>query len=68
MAGDIFGDKHAWAQEPGVLTFTEQQLRTVLRDLEIEAFDVEDGYRALRELTRWHAFGFCVRKPGPRIG
>jgi SAM-dependent methyltransferase len=63
IAGDVFGNKHAWAQETSVLTFTEQQLRITLRNLEIEAFDVEDGYRALGELTRWHAFGFSARKP-----
>jgi hypothetical protein len=63
MAGDIFGDKHAWSSEPDVLTLTEQEARLALHSLAIEAFDIEDGYRVSgRELTRWHAFGFAARK------
>jgi tellurite methyltransferase len=64
FAGDIFGNKHAWSAEEGVLTLTEEQARLALEPLDIEAFDIEDGYRVSGgEVTRWHAFGFAARKP-----
>lgn len=64
FAGDIFGDRHAWASEDGVLTRREDQVRGDLAEFRIEAFDVEDGWRVSgNEVTRWHAFGFAVRKP-----
>jgi len=64
FAGDLFGEKHPWASEPGVFTLTEAQLRQQLANLVIEAFDIEDGLRpSVRGLTRWHAFGIAVRVP-----
>jgi hypothetical protein len=67
FAGDIFGDRHAWAGTPGVLTMTEPLCRNQLKDLVIEAFDVEDGLRPSGgRLTRWHAFGIAVRKSTAR--
>lgn len=63
MAGDIFGNKHAWAAESDVLTLTEEDARAALRSLSLEAFDVEDGLRVSgNEKTRWHAFGFTACK------
>jgi hypothetical protein len=63
IAGDIFGSRHAWALEPDVLTLSEEEARAALQSLEVEAFDVEDGYRVSgNEATRWHAFGFSARK------
>ena len=68
MAGDIFGDRHAWSAEPDVLTLTEQQARSALDHLTIEAFDIEDGYRVSGgDVTRWHAFGFAARKAAARL-
>lgn len=65
FAGDLFGDRHAWAQEEGVLTRSVEQARSELSRFQIEAFDVEDGWRVSgNEITRWHAFGFAVCKPG----
>jgi tellurite methyltransferase len=64
IAGDVFGDKHAWSHEADVFTQSETNLRSELVHLSIEAFDVEDGYRVSGgEVTRWHAFGFAARKP-----
>jgi trans-aconitate methyltransferase len=64
FAGDLFGDKHAWSAEEGVLTLSEQQARLALQPLDVEAFDIEDGYRVSGdEVTRWHAFAFAARKP-----
>lgn len=64
FAGDIFGDQHAWSAEADVLTMTEEQVRTELAQLDIEAFDVENGLRISGgEKTRWHCFGFAARKP-----
>ena len=64
FAGDIFGNKHAWAVEPEVHVLTEAALRHQLEGLVIEAFDIEDGLRPSGgELTRWHAFGIAARKP-----
>jgi hypothetical protein len=63
MAGDIFGNMHAWAAESDVLTLTEEDARAALRSLSLEAFDVEDGLRVSGdEKTRWHAFGFAACK------
>lgn len=64
FAADLFGPRHAWAAEDGILTFTEDAVRQALGGLEIEAFDVEDGLRPSGgEMTRWHAFGVSARKP-----
>jgi tellurite methyltransferase len=64
VAGDWFGPRHAWAGEDGILTMTEDGLRQALAGLEIEAFDIEDGWRpSAGEMTRWHAFGVSARKP-----
>lgn len=65
IAGDLFGDRHAWASAAGVHTLTEAQVRAALQPLALEALDIEDGYRVSGgEVTRWHAFGFAARKPG----
>ena len=66
FAGDMFGKEHAWSSAPDVLTRTEAQLRADLRPLQIEAFDIENGYRVSGdEVTRWHAFGFAARVVEP---
>lgn len=63
FAGDLFGDRHAWAGEAGVMTLTEGQARQSLQGLTLEAFDIEDGLRVSGAgVTRWHAFGFIARK------
>lgn len=62
FAGDMFGKEHAWSSAPDVLTRTEAQLRADLHPLQIEAFDIENGYRVSGdEVTRWHAFAFAAR-------
>ena len=67
FAGDIFGDKHAWAVEPQVQVLTESALRRQLEGLIVEAFDIKDGLRPSGgELTRWNAFGIAARKPAAR--
>jgi tellurite methyltransferase len=67
IAGDLFGVKHAFGSEGDVLLFTESDGRALLAGLEVEAFDVEDGFRPSGgEITRWHAFGFAARKPANR--
>jgi tellurite methyltransferase len=64
IAGDVFGDKHAWAGEADVLTLSETNLRIALSALDVEAFDIENGYRVSgSEITRWHSFGFSACKP-----
>ena len=64
IAGDCFGEKHAWAGEPEIHTVKEQDLRLTLAGLILEAFDIEDGVRPTGDgITRWHAFGIAVRKP-----
>lgn len=64
FAGDIFGEKHAWAADPGIHVMPEEALRHQLEGLVVETFDIEDGFRPSGgELTRWHAFGIAVRKP-----
>ena len=64
IAGDLFGNKHAFAGNSDILVLSESRARRALADLVVEAFDVEDGYRPSgNEITRWHAFGFAARKP-----
>lgn len=64
VAGDWFGDEHAWAPEPELLTFTEPALRRELQGLQLEAFDIENGWRpSAGQMTRWHAFGVSARQP-----
>jgi tellurite methyltransferase len=64
IAGDLFGTKHAFRAEGDVLVFSEQEARSLFAGLELEAFDIEDGYRPSGgEITRWHAFGFAARVP-----
>lgn len=64
LAGDHFGEKHAWAGEPSIHTVAEAELREQLKHLVVEAFDIEDGFRpSAGGLTRWHAFGVAARKP-----
>ena len=63
IAGDFFGDQHAFAPEPDVMVLTEAQARDALSSLRIEAFDIEDGYRPSGgQITRWHAFSFSASK------
>lgn len=63
FAGDLFGPKHAFADSGEVFVINEHEARRALVAFEIEAFDVENGYRPSGgELTRWHAFGFAARK------
>ncbi len=62
VAGDLFGTEHGFAVD-GVMVFSERNARALFSTLEVEAFDVEDGYRPSgKEITRWHAFGFAARK------
>jgi len=64
IAGDLFGPRHAWADEDGILTLSEDEARQALQGLQIEAFDIEDGWRPSGgEMTRWHAFGVSARRP-----
>jgi hypothetical protein len=63
MAGDLFGDRHAWAGEEGVVTLSEREARASVEQFNLEAFDVEDGHRVSGgQVTRWHAFGVIARK------
>jgi SAM-dependent methyltransferase len=64
IAGDWFGTDHAWAGEAKVLSFTEVALRDALQGLQVEAFDIENGWRPSGDaMTRWHAFGVSARQP-----
>lgn len=63
IAGDLFGDQHAFASEPDVMLVSEGEARAALQSLQLEAFDIENGYRPSGgQITRWHAFGFAARK------
>ena len=64
IVGDVFGESHAWASEPGIQVLSEQATRSQLNGLVIEAFDIENGVRATVDgITRWHSFGISARKP-----
>jgi tellurite methyltransferase len=67
IAGDLFGERHAWAAEEGVMVLTERQARNSLQALALEAFDIEDGLRVSGgQVTAWHAFGLIACKQSPR--
>ncbi len=64
VAGDLFGPSHAWAGEPGLFIISQADLRLALHGLDLEAFDIEDGFRpSAGQMTRWHAFGVSARQP-----
>lgn len=62
FAGDLFGERHAFAAEGDVMVLAEADARALLAELELESFDIEDGVRPSGGgVTRWHAFGVIAR-------
>lgn len=68
IAGDLFGVRHGFGDEGGVLLLTETDARALLHGLDLEAFDIEDGRRpSSGTIVRWHAFGFAAHKPAADV-
>jgi tellurite methyltransferase len=63
FAGQFFGVRDSWANEPDMTFHTEEQVRAMLDGLEIEYFHEqdEDG-EAASGPKHWHVFTVIVRK------
>lgn len=63
FAGQFFGVRDSWANEPDMTFHTEEQVRAMLDRFEIEAFQEqdEDGSSASGP-KHWHVFTVIVRK------
>jgi SAM-dependent methyltransferase len=65
FAGHFFGVRDSWVDQPGMTFHTEDQVRRMLGDFEIEHFDEmdEDG-KAVSGPKHWHVFTVIARKKG----
>jgi len=63
FAGQFFGVRDSWANEPDMTFHTEEQVREMLEELEIESFHEqdEDG-NAVSGPKHWHVFTVIARK------
>jgi trans-aconitate methyltransferase len=63
FAGQFFGVRDSWANEPDMTFHTEDQVRKLLGNFEIEYFDEmdEDG-KAVSGPKHWHVFTVIGRK------
>lgn len=63
FAGQFFGVRDSWANEPDMTFHTEEQVRRLLEDFEIEYFHErdEDG-GAVSGPKHWHVFTVIARK------
>lgn len=64
FAGQLFGDRDAWAANLALTHHTRQQVETLLQPFEIEQLTEveEDGKTALNEPKHWHLFHIVGRK------
>ena len=63
FAGQFFGVRDSWANEPDMTFHTEEQVREMLEEFEIESFHEqdEDG-NAVSGPKHWHVFTVIARK------
>jgi len=63
FAGQFFGVRDSWANQPDMTFHTEEQVRTLFAGFEIEYFheEDEDGQSA-SGLKHWHVFTVIARK------
>jgi tellurite methyltransferase len=64
FAGEFFGVRDTWADNPDMTFHTEEQLRTRLSPLEIEVFrEHEDDGQSAVGPKHWHVFTVIAKKP-----
>lgn len=63
FAGQFFGVRDEWAGEPGMTFLTEEQVRALFTDFEIETFHEKDRQgKSARGLKHWHVFTVIAKK------
>ena len=63
FAGHFFGVRDSWANNPDMTFHTEEQVRAMLTDFEIEYFDEEDeDGQSTSGPKHWHVFTVIARK------
>lgn len=63
FAGQFFGVRDEWANEPAMTFLTEEQVRALFSEFEIEFFHEKDRQgKSVRGLKHWHVFTVIARK------
>ncbi len=61
---NLFGDRHAWASEPGTTFLPRAEVERHLEGLEIVALDeVEEDGNSFKGPTHWHYYDIVARRP-----
>jgi tellurite methyltransferase len=66
FAGQFFGPRDSWANEPGMTFHTEDQVRALFEEFEIEFFqEMDEDGEAVGGPKHWHVFTVIAKKkPG----
>ena len=63
FAGQFFGVHDSWANEEDMTFHTEEQIRALLEDFEIESFhEMDEDGQAVSGPKHWHVFTIIARK------
>lgn len=63
FAGQFFGVRDSWANEPDMTFHTEEQVRAMLQPFEIESFhEMDEDGNAVSGPKHWHVFTVIARK------
>lgn len=64
FAGDFFGNRHAWADRPGMTSHTIEQVKALAGSLTLEYFIEEEGETGTVSdgIQHWHGFGLVLRR------
>jgi len=63
LAGQLFGVRDSWANEPDMTFHTEEQVRKMLENFEIEYFrEMDEDGSAVSGPKHWHVFTVIARK------
>jgi trans-aconitate methyltransferase len=63
FAGQFFGVRDSWADSPGMTFHTEEQVRKMLENFEIEYFhEMDEDGSAVSGPKHWHVFTVIARK------
>ena len=65
FAGDFFGTRHVWSNNPKMTFHTAEQVKALFSTLPIEYFIEEEGRRrtTLQGMQHWHGVSVIARKP-----
>jgi len=65
FAGQFFGVRDSWANEPDMTFHTEDQVREMVEHFEIESFhEMDEDGNAVSGPKHWHVFTVIARKQG----